>query len=443
MQLLKYSICHSHKNGNPLIPHQIPTFVGMTTREHHIFLKLLYLKISEYFSYSNVWISNTGKTSKKIFTISCNSYICSMESVENSGTDKKPILKGYTLKQLKDYFSSIDEKRFRGEQVFNWLYRHMIDSYDQMDSVPKVLRAQLTETTGPINTLNLVSKISSPQSGTTKYLFKTLDGNKIESVIIPDNERTTLCLSTQVGCPLDCKFCATGLMGYKRNLSSGEIFDQYKFVCKDHEEDAIKNIVYMGMGEPLANFENTLNSLMIFAEDLTSTVRLKKITVSTAGITPKILELADSGIKVKLAFSLHSCFEIIRSKLMPINDKYSLRENLQALRHYAKQTRTRLTFEYVMIDGINDREEDFFALVKLCKSLPCKINVIPFNSLAHINPTGFSSELKPTPRERIEAFVEALRDQNIVVTVRYTQGDDIAAACGQLAIMEEAGSLSK
>jgi 23S rRNA (adenine2503-C2)-methyltransferase len=366
-----------------------------------------------------------------------------MESVENSGTDKKPILKGYTLKQLKDYFSSIDEKRFRGEQVFNWLYRHMIDSYDQMDSVPKVLRAQLTETTGPINTLNLVSKISSPQSGTTKYLFKTLDGNKIESVIIPDNERTTLCLSTQVGCPLDCKFCATGLMGYKRNLSSGEIFDQYKFVCKDHEEDAIKNIVYMGMGEPLANFENTLNSLMIFAEDLTSTVRLKKITVSTAGITPKILELADSGIKVKLAFSLHSCFEIIRSKLMPINDKYSLRENLQALRHYAKQTRTRLTFEYVMIDGINDREEDFFALVKLCKSLPCKINVIPFNSLAHINPTGFSSELKPTPRERIEAFVEALRDQNIVVTVRYTQGDDIAAACGQLAIMEEAGSLSK
>lgn len=362
-----------------------------------------------------------------------------MEFVDNAGSGNKPILKGLTLKQLKDYFSSVGEKRFRGEQVFNWLYRHLVDSYDQMDSIPKLLRTRLTETTGPIDTLKLTSKTISPESGTTKYLFETFDGNKIESVIIPDENRTTLCLSTQIGCPLDCKFCATGLMGYKRNLTSGEIFDQYKLVSKDQEEDAIKNIVYMGMGEPLANFENTLNSLRIFAEDLTSMVRLKRITVSTAGIIPKIIELADSGIRVKLAFSLHSCSEKTRAMLMPINEKYSLKENLQALRYYTKKTHTRLTFEYVMIDGINDGEEDFAALVKLCKSLPCKINVIPFNSLTHINPEGFSSELKPTPSERIEAFVEALREQNVVVTVRYTQGDDIAAACGQLAVLEEVG----
>jgi len=163
-----------------------------------------------------------------------------MDSAVISGLNNKPLLKGYTLKQLKDYFSSIGEKRFRGEQVFNWLYRHMIDSYDEMDSIPKVLRTQLTETTGPINTLELVSKICSPESGTTKYLFKTLDGNKIESVLIPDYERTTLCLSTQVGCPLDCKFCAAGLMGYKKNLTAGEIFDQYKLVSKDHEDGIIK-----------------------------------------------------------------------------------------------------------------------------------------------------------------------------------------------------------
>lgn len=192
----------------------------------------------------------------------------------------------------------------------------------------------------------------------------------------------------------------------------------------------------MGMGEPLINFEQTLKSLNIFAENVDTSVRLKRISVSTAGITPKIIELADSGLKVKLAFSLHSCFDDIRSRLMPINEKYPLKENLRAIHYYSKKTHTRISFEYVMIDGINDREEDFFKLVKICKSLPCKINVIPYNSLEHMNPTGFSAELNPTPKERIEAFVEALREQNIIVTVRFTQGDDIAAACGQLAYPE-------
>ncbi len=360
-----------------------------------------------------------------------------MSTEGKGGNNKKPILKGYTLKELKDFFSSIDEKRFRGEQIFNWLYGHLIDSYDEMQNVPKVLRQKLTELTGVIDTLKLISIKESPQTGTKKYLFETLDGYKIESVLIPELKRTTLCISTQVGCPLDCKFCATGLMGFKRNLTAGEIFDQYKFVTKDLEEGAIKNIVYMGMGEPLLNYDETLKSLEIFSHDLTKGIKLKRITVSTVGIAPKIIELADSGLRVKLAFSLHSCFEDIRSKLIPINDKYSLRENLQAIRYYTKQTRTRITFEYVMISGINDREEDFKELVKLCKSMPCKINVIPFNSLEHINPTGFSAELQPSPYERIEAFVQALRDQNIVVTVRYTQGEDIAAACGQLAILED------
>lgn len=360
-----------------------------------------------------------------------------MELEDTHSTIKKPILKGYTLNELKKYFSSIDEKKFRGEQIFNWFYRHLADSYEEMDSVPKILRTRLTEETGPVNTIKLVSKKSSPHSGTTKFLFETLDGYKIESVIIPEETRTTLCLSTQVGCPLDCKFCATGLMGYKRNLSAGEIFDQYKFASKEYQENPVKNIVYMGMGEPLANFEQTLKSLQIFSEQINSNIRLKRISVSTAGIAPKIIELAESGLKVKIAFSLHSCFEDIRSKLMPINNKYPLKENLNAIHYYAKKTHTRVSFEYIMIDGINDREEDFFELVKVCKSLPCKINVIPFNSLEHMNPTGFSAMLKPSPQRRIEAFVEALREKNIIVTVRYTQGDDIAAACGQLAITEQ------
>jgi 23S rRNA (adenine2503-C2)-methyltransferase len=359
-----------------------------------------------------------------------------MEIETNSLKKTKPVIKGYTLKELKDYFSSVGEKRFRGEQVFNWLYRHLIDSYEDMQNIPKTLREQLTDTTGEVNTLRLVSKISSKLSGTTKYLFETSDGYKIESVIIPDYKRTTLCVSTQVGCPLDCKFCATGLMGYRRNLTSGEIFDQYKFAARNYSVRQIKNIVYMGMGEPLLNFKETVRSLEIFAKNLTPELRLRRITVSTVGIAPKIIEFANLELKVNIALSLHSCFEDIRSRLIPINDRYSLKENIDAIRYYTKKMHTRITFEYIMIDGINDREEDFYALIKLCKSLPCKINVIPFNSLEHMNPQGFSAELRPSPPERIDVFVQALRDKNITVTVRYTAGDDIAAACGQLAITE-------
>jgi len=354
----------------------------------------------------------------------------------NNLQKRKPVLKGYTLEELKDYFSALGEKKFRGEQVFNWFYRHLIDSYEDMKNIPRILRVQLTDATGGVNTLKLISKISSKLNGTTKYLFQTSDGYKIESVVIPEINRTTLCVSTQVGCPLDCKFCATGLMGYRRNLTSGEIFDQYKFAAIDYSSRQIKNIVYMGMGEPLLNFTETIRSVKIFAENLTPELRLRRITVSTVGIAPKIIDLADLDLKVKIAFSLHSCFEDIRTKLIPINAKYSLKENLDAIHYYINKTGSRITFEYVMIDGINDREEDIHALIKLCRSLPCKINVIPFNSLEHMNPKGFSAELRPSSQARINDFVKALRDKNIVVTVRFTAGDDIAAACGQLAISE-------
>ena len=171
----------------------------------------------------------------------------------------------------------------------------------------------------------------------------------------------------------------------------------------------------------------------IFTEELTTGISLKKITVSTVGITPKIMELAESGLKVKLALSLHSCFDDIRSQIVPINKKYSLKQNIDAVKYYSKKTKTRITFEYVMLSGINDREEDIKALVHICSEVPSKVNVIPFNSLEHMNPAGFSAELKPTPQKRIEGFIKKLRDKNITVIVRLTQGKDIAAACGQLA----------
>jgi 23S rRNA (adenine2503-C2)-methyltransferase len=312
------------------------------------------------------------------------------------------------------------------------MYNHLSTNIDEMSNIPKTIRNEIRDEI-ELQTLNYFQAEQSDISKTKKYIFSTKDNLKIESVVIPEETRTTLCLSTQVGCPLDCQFCATGLMGYRRNLTSGEIFDQYMLAAKDWGKEKITNIVYMGMGEPLLNYHNTLKSLKIFSHEITKGISIRKITVSTAGIAPKIKELADSDIKVKIALSLHSCSEEMRSKLMPINQKYSLKENLMAVRYYAKKTGTRITFEYVMLKDLNDTDEDVNALVKICKEIPSKINVIPFNSLKHMNPSGFASQLESSPKDKIDDFVRKLRDKNITVMVRQTQGDDIAGACGQLA----------
>lgn len=364
--------------------------------------------------------------------------------MEQSVTEEplsKTMLKGLTLKELKDFFTVAGEKRFRGDQVFEWLYSHMAETFDEMSTLPNYLRKKLNLYC-ELKTLTLVTTETSPRTGTRKYIFKTNDDYLVESVIIPDPKRITLCISTQVGCPLDCQFCATGLMGYKRNLTSGEIIDQFLMATKDFGKNKISNIVYMGMGEPLLNYTNTLKTLQIFAEEKAKDISLRRITVSTAGIAPKIIELADSGLKVKLAFSLHSLFEETRNKIMPINKKYSIAENLEAVRYYAKQTDTRITFEYVMLRDLNDRSDDLNALIKLCKSIPCKINVIPFNSISHMNPSGFAKELEPSQKFRVDEFVRTLRENDITVIVRYTQGEDIAAACGQLAYKLEQKNLA-
>ena len=361
---------------------------------------------------------------------------------ENIVTDEIPssakriTLKGLTLNELQNYFVKMGEPKFRAEQIFNWMYNHLADDFSEMQNLPKNLR-YLLNNIAEINTLTPAGFDISDETGTKKYILETREKNIIESVIIPEKKRTTLCISTQAGCPLDCKFCATGLMGYKKNLSAGEIFDQYKMAAKDYGKENITNIVYMGMGEPLLNYKETIKSLEIFGEEMTTGISLKKITVSTAGIAPKIIELADTGLDVKLAFSLHSCFEDIRTRIMPINDKYSLEQNIEAMKYYAKKTGTRITFEYVMLKDINDRDEDLNALVRLCSQIPSKVNVIPFNSLKHMNPKGYSAKLEPTSRERIDKFSRRLRDKNVTVIVRYTQGEDIAAACGQLAIRSQ------
>jgi 23S rRNA (adenine2503-C2)-methyltransferase len=346
---------------------------------------------------------------------------------------KKDLLKGLTQQELKTYFAEKGHRAFRGAQIFHWMYNHLVDDFFLMNNLPKEIRQELADSC-ETRTLNYVTSEISPETGTKKYIFETTKENKIESVIIPEEKRITLCISTQVGCPLDCQFCATGLMGYKKNLTSGEIFDQYSLAANDYGKEKITNIVYMGMGEPLLNYDSTVKSLQIFGDEMTKGISLKKITVSTAGIAPRIIDLADTGLRVKIALSLHSCFDEIRDIIMPVNKKYSVKQNIDAVRYYARKTGTRITFEYIMLKDINDRDVDLNALKRICSEIPSKVNVIPFNSLEHMNPTGFSAQLKPTPKERIEKFIEELRNRNITVTVRFTQGDDIAAACGQLAL---------
>lgn len=347
-------------------------------------------------------------------------------------TNKKTEIKGLTLSELESYFVSIGEKKFRASQVFNWLYNNLVTKFEDMGTLPKGLRKRLNYDF-TLKTLKLKEVQSSSVTETRKFLYSTKDDFVIETVLIPGGDRNTLCISTQVGCPLDCKFCATGIMGYMRNLTIGEIVDQYLWTAKDVGKNYISNIVFMGMGEPLVNFQNTLGALDTFTNQHNNRISRNRITVSTAGIPENIRALANSPYRVKLALSLHSAFDDVRSKIMPINKRFPLEEVLDAVRYYSRTTDTRITFEYTMLKGINDREEDIVALTKLCRSLPSKINVIPFNSIAHMSPEGISKELEPTAFPDIIKFVDKLRDNYITVMVRDTQGDDIAAACGQLA----------
>ena len=342
-------------------------------------------------------------------------------------------IEGLNLEKLKSALTENNVEKYRAEQIFNWVHNHLVFDFDGMINLPKQLRVELN---GKYKIISLSKEVDhfSNHTKTKKFLFKTFDDKEIESVIIPEEKRNTLCLSTQVGCPLDCKFCATGLMGYKRNLSSAEIVSQYLLTAKEYGKSFITNIVYMGMGEPLLNFDNTIESLVIFTNELNNILSRNRITVSTSGIPHKIVELADSNLRVKLALSLHSAYNDIRDIIMPINKKYRLEENLEAIKYYAKKTKTRITFEYTMLKGINDRKEDIKGLARICSQVPSKVNLIPFNSIAHMQPDGISAELIPTEKTKIYEFAQALRDKNVTVMIRDTQGDDIAAACGQLAI---------
>jgi 23S rRNA (adenine2503-C2)-methyltransferase len=358
----------------------------------------------------------------------------------------KTNLKGLTVSELEDFVQSLGEKKYRARQMFTWLYGKRAQSFAEMTDISKDFRSVL-EGVATIENLRIVASEVSKRDGTTKYLFELSDGLNIESVLIPPErnspaaeKRLTLCISTQVGCPLDCKFCATGTMGFFRNLTAGEIVDQV-IQAQNQSPRRITNVVFMGMGEPMLNYENVMKAVEILNADDSLNIGARHMTISTAGYADKIRQMADEGRKVKLALSLHSLDNAKRTQLMPITKKFSVDELMDAMEYYYRRTRHRPTFEYILFDGFNDTDADAQRLINVSKRFPCKINIIPFHSFAftHPDPSAFAATLRPSSRKRMEEFVERLRRAHLTVMVRSSAGEDINAACGQLAVEERRG----
>jgi 23S rRNA (adenine2503-C2)-methyltransferase len=359
---------------------------------------------------------------------------------------KKFNLKGLSLKELEEFVVSIGEKKFRGQQLFDHLYNKEMNSFDEMTTLSKSLRVKLNDL-AEIETIKLSTFNKSVHDDTTKFLFELNDGRKIESVLIPpataykngtaldedEQKRLTLCVSTQVGCPLDCVFCATGAMGFQRNLTASEIVDQV-LQTKKFTGKKITNIVFMGMGEPLMNYDNIMNSIDILINGLN--IAARRITLSTAGWIEGIKRMADEGKKIKLAVSLHSLNEETRTRLMPLNKKFNLQQLLRTIEYYYHKTKERVTFEFILFAGVNDGEKDLKSLIKLSKSIPCKINIIPFHSISFVDPRGFAEKLRPVSSKDAEKFAQSLRKNHVTVFIRSSAGEDISAACGQLAVLK-------
>jgi 23S rRNA (adenine2503-C2)-methyltransferase len=360
---------------------------------------------------------------------------------------KKTNLKGLTAAELRTFCVGLGEKEYRGAQLFTWLYEKKAASFDEMSTFSKSFRASLAEH-AELRPITLVEVQRSAADGTTKLLFELADGRRIESVLIPpktafrgtdavgeeEQKRLTLCVSTQVGCPLDCIFCATATMGFTRNLTPGEIVDQVT-IAREYAGKPITNLVYMGMGEPLLNYDNVMASVEIITTGLK--IAAKRITVSTAGWAPEIRRMADEGRKVKLAVSLHTLDEEARDELMPVNKKFPLPELLDAVDYYYRKTKERVTFEYILFEGWNDTDDDLRRLVRLTRAIPSKINIIPFHDIAFAQPGVKAARLKPASPARAEEFVRRLRELHVTVFIRSSAGEDIDAACGQLAIKSE------
>jgi len=319
---------------------------------------------------------------------------------------------------------NIGEKKYRANQILNWIYNKYTTDFSEMTSLSETLRTELQDIL-EITIPTIITK-SSSSDGTTKYLLSLHDRNNIEMVIIPNGKKNTLCISSQVGCARKCEFCATAKLGLTRNLETHEITSQVFLAIKELGEEKLTNIVFMGMGEPLDNFDNVVKAIRILQNDLCFNFSPRRITVSTSGVIPQISKLADTGLKLKLAVSLNSAIQVKREKLMPISRTYPLSELKKTLIDFRKKTPYRITFEYVMIKDFNLGHKDVKALLKYLGDISCKLNVIKWNKVDDL-------PYETPSNGEIDRFISSMNVLSSAVTYRKSRGADIDAACGQLA----------
>ncbi len=328
-------------------------------------------------------------------------------------------LKNLTLPALEQFLLGQGKERYRATQIFKWLYQNDARTFAEMSNVSKQLRDELQRTTIISNLDPEAVEVGS--DGTRKYLFRLADGNSVESVLIPDEDRNTLCISTQAGCAMQCAFCLTGSFGLTRNLTTAEIVNQILSVRRDMP---VRNIVLMGMGEPLHNLDNVIPALQIMVEDNGLQLSTRRVTVSTCGLVPELDRLGQE-VTVNLAVSLNATTDALRDRIMPVNKVYPLAVLLAALKRFPLPGRRKITIEYVLLGELNDTLDDAKRLVRLLSDIPCKINLIPFNSHE-------GADFKPPTRAALDVFHRYLLDRHFTVITRDSRGSDISAACGQL-----------
>jgi len=339
-------------------------------------------------------------------------------------------VKSFQFEELQEMLRGLGEPSYRVGQIADWLYKRRVESFEKMTDLPHALRAQLAKLF-TFDRFEMVRVLGSRDT-TQKFLFRLADGNLIESVLIPaspalygeKSDRRTICISTQVGCAYGCKFCASGLEGFSRNLHPNEIVDQIVAV-ENQSGEKIDNIVFMGMGEPLANFDNVTRAIRIINAPWGLGIGARHITVSTSGLAPQIRKLTDEPVQIRLAVSLHGATDEVRNQIMPINRKYNIETLLSACDYYAGRKKQRLTFEYILIAGVNDADDQAYLLARHAKELSAKVNLIPYNTVEGL-PWSRPS------RNRQEKFLSILRAHKIAATLRQEKGHDIDAACGQL-----------
>ncbi|MCC8068976.1 MAG: 23S rRNA (adenine(2503)-C(2))-methyltransferase RlmN [Ruminococcus sp.] len=335
--------------------------------------------------------------------------------------DKKDIL-SLSLVQLEEEILLIGEKKFRAKQIFNWLHQKKVTSFDDMQNIPKDLRTKLNDNF-KIYHLEAERTLKSKIDGTVKYLYRLEDGNHVETVLMDYSYGTSICVSTQVGCKMGCKFCASTIAGFRRNLEPSEILLQI-YESERNSGKKISSVVLMGIGEPLDNFDNVLKFLELISSPEGNGLSLRHVTISTCGIVPKIKELAELKLGLTLAISLHASDNKSRSETMPINNRYHIEELISACKGYVSKTGRRITFEYALIDGVNSSHEDAKRLASLIRGINCHVNLIPVNKVAERN---YSTHMKT-----VQSFKDSLDKLGINATIRRTLGSDINASCGQL-----------